>query len=132
MSTCMIKGSNCQQLVHMVLHEIGGSDKLLRGKAGELTNMGFTQEMYLNSISNSPHGIQTVSKNLPLKEEIFPTQAECNMFKESGSSWFIMRRKEVKINYRPNPAAFARKLEEVLGTSLQKFDPTKHNKFFRV
>ena len=122
-----------QQLLFMVLYENGGSDQILCDKKSLLTSLGFSQEMYESRHSNmASHDIQTVSRDLAMDKEIFPTQADCEMFKNSGSSWFIMRREEVKVRYSPDPAAFARRLEEVLGTSLDKFDPKKHDKFFRV
>jgi hypothetical protein len=119
-----------QRLVFLVLYENGGSDQVLCDQKSLLTSLGFSQEMYESR--HASHDIQTVSKNLAMDKEIFPTQADCDMFKKSGSSWFIMRREEVKLRYSPDPAAFARRLEEVLGTSLDKFDPKKHDKFFRV
>jgi hypothetical protein len=122
-----------QRLVFLVLYENGGSDQILCDQKSLLTSLGFSQEMYESRHSNmASHDIQTVSRDLAMDKEIFPTQDDCDMFKKSGSSWFIMRRAEVKLHYFPDPAAFATRLEEVLGTSLDKFDPKKHDKFFRV
>ena len=131
----MMMGTSGQRMFYMLLYDTRGTDQTLCGKADQLTSLGFSQEMYESTVSNSLsslNGIQTVSRHLAMDKEIFPTQAECDMFKESGSSWFIMRRAQVKIHYSPDPAAFARTLEEVLGTSLEKFNPKKHDKFFRV
>lgn len=133
--TSMMMGPNGQRLVFFLLYDTRGTDEILCGKADQLTSLGFSQEVYESSVSNSLlslNGIQTVSRHLKIQNEIFPTQAECDMFKKSGSSWFIMRRAQVKKHYSPDPAAFAKALNEVLGLFLEMpFDPKKHDKFFR-
>ena len=131
----MMMVANGQRLVYFLLYDNRGTDEILCSKKDQLTRLGFSQEMYECSVSHSLlslSGIQTVSADLEIQNEIFPTQHECDMFKKSSSSWFIMRRAEVKRHYTPDPAAFAKALNEVLGLFLEmQFDPKKHDKFFR-
>jgi len=128
-----LKGKNICQ--YFLIAENEGTDHILCGRqiASKLKEMGFRHQVYETSdLEHLPKDISTVSNSLELQQDIFPTQAECDLFKRNGSSWFLMDRAGIKQKYRGKEQAFADKLSGVLGQSLVKFDPADHDKFFRA